>query len=106
MKCMECGNDMGDMEVYLRDGDAGSNIQKKEVGCPECGTVFMLMKGEDGNTLISMIEESRPQKTAEESADTKPKTDSKMVIMDPNDERGKPYENTAGAYVWRPGDKK
>ena len=107
MKCIECGNDMGDLEVYLRDGDAGSNIDKKEVGCPECGTVFVLMKGEDGQTLIQVIEESRPQKKAEEGDVSKdPKIGDKMVVMDPNGERSKPYQNTAGAYVYRPGNSK
>ncbi len=109
MKCIECGNDMGEMGVYLKDKDAGSKVGKKEIGCPECGTVFILMKGEDGQVLISVIEESRPQKEANEAEEgdvsKDPKTDDKMVLMDPNNERGKPYENSAGAYVWRPGKK-
>ena len=107
MKCMECGNDMGDMEAYVRDMDAGSKVETKEVGCPECGTIFSLRKGEDGNTLISMIEESRPQKTAEEEDASKdPTVDGKIVMMDPNNERNKPYEGMEGSLVWTPGDNK
>lgn len=107
MKCLECGNDMGDMGEYLKDKDAGSKVARKEIGCPECGTIFMIMKGEDGNVMVSMIEESRPKKSAaEEQVNKEPKTDNRMIVMDPNEERNDPYKNSAKAYVWRPGENK
>jgi hypothetical protein len=112
MKCINCGYDMGDLHVYLDDKNTGGDIEKAEVGCSECGTQFELTNEGNGGMRVHMLEETRPPlEPTEEEINAKPdKTDmssqgSKMVVMDPNGERGKPYENSAGALIWKPGDK-
>ena len=67
------------------------------LGCPTCEMEIKVIKTAKSYRVEKWgIVTKKPEETEETEG---------VVIMDPNEERSKPFENPEDVIVWRPGEK-
>jgi len=97
IKCPYCKRVINKIDMYFVEPDKENML----LGCPDCEMEMKVIKTAKSYRVEKWgIVTEKPKENENENTDG-----DGIVIMDPNEERSKPFENPEDVIVWRPGDK-